>query len=241
MFYQSIANVYDYIFPQNPKQLELIQQIKTIDEKESIIDVGCATGNLTELLSRHAGKVYGIDLDQAILDHGRSKFGQLQLEALNMLDLEKKFEGKEIHRIVSFGNTLVHLPTREMVDQFFSTAYNTLKPGGLFVVQIINYDRIIDQHISSLPTIDNEHINFIRDYSYDAEHGTVDFITNLTIKESKQVINNTITLLALREKTLLMKLEQAGFENILFYGDLAGGPITPNAIPLIFSCTKPLV
>ena len=67
MFYESIAKVYDYIFPKNRKQLEFVESIKKISIEEKILDIGCATGNLTELLGEKTGNVVGIDLDKELL------------------------------------------------------------------------------------------------------------------------------------------------------------------------------
>ena len=45
-FYQSISNLYDWIFPFNPHQLEFVMQSIQHHslEVEQILDVGCGTG-----------------------------------------------------------------------------------------------------------------------------------------------------------------------------------------------------
>ena len=195
MFYESIAKVYDYIFPKNRKQLEFVESIKKISIEEKILDIGCATGNLTELLGEKTGNVVGIDLDKELLKEAKDKHPNLNFENMNMLKINEKFEENSFDRVVSFGNTLVHLDSREEVEEFFQKVYKTLKFNGFFIVQIINYNRIIEKNIKNLPTIDNEKVKFVRDYEYDKSIGKVDFITELTIKEANLNIKNNIKLL----------------------------------------------
>ena len=147
MFYESIAKVYDYIFPKNRKQLEFVESIKKISIEEKILDIGCATGNLTELLGEKTGNVVGIDLDKELLKEAKDKHPNLNFENMNMLEVNEKFEENSFDRVVSFGNTLVHLDSREEVEEFFQKVYKTLKFNGFFIVQIINYNRIIEKNI----------------------------------------------------------------------------------------------
>lgn len=238
MFYESIAKVYDYIFPKNRKQLEFVESIKKISIEEKILDIGCATGNLTELLGEKTGNVVGIDLDKELLKEAKDKHPNLNFENMNMLEVNEKFEENSFDRVVSFGNTLVHLDSREEVEEFFQKVYKTLKFNGFFIVQIINYNRIIEKNIKNLPTIDNEKVKFVRDYEYDKSIGKVDFITELTIKEANLNIKNNIKLLALTKIEIQKFLGEIGFRNIEFYGDFEGRELSDNSEALIFVAQK---
>lgn len=238
MFYESIAKVYDYIFPKNRKQLEFVESIKKISSEEKILDIGCATGNLTELLGEKTRNIVGIDLDKELLKEAKEKHPNLNFENMNMLKINEKFEENSFDRVVSFGNTLVHLDSREEVEEFFQKVYKTLKLNGFFIVQIINYNRIIEKNIKNLPTIDNEKVKFVRDYEYDKSIGKVDFITELTIKEANLNIKNNIKLLALTKIEIQKFLGEIGFRNIEFYGDFEGRELSDNSEALIFVAQK---
>lgn len=238
MFYESIAKVYDYIFPKNRKQLEFVESIKKISNEEKILDIGCATGNLTELLGEKTRNIVGIDLDKELLKEAKEKHPNLNFENMNMLKINEKFEENSFDRVVSFGNTLVHLDSREEVEEFFQKVYKTLKFNGFFIVQIINYNRIIEKNIKNLPTIDNEKVKFVRDYEYDKSIGKVDFITELTIKEANLNIKNNIKLLALTKIEIQKFLGETGFRNIEFYGDFEGRELSDNSEALIFVAQK---
>ena len=238
MFYESIAKVYDYIFPKNRKQLEFVESIKKISIEEKILDIGCATGNLTELLGEKTRNIVGIDLDKELLKEAKEKHPNLNFENMNMLKINEKFEENSFDRVVSFGNTLVHLDSREEVEEFFQKVYKTLKFNGFFIVQIINYNRIIEKNIKNLPTIDNEKVKFVRDYEYDKSIGKVDFITELTIKEANLNIKNNIKLLALTKIEIQKFLGEIGFRNIEFYGDFEGRELSDNSEAVIFVAQK---
>lgn len=238
MFYESIAKVYDYIFPKNRKQLEFVESIKKISNEEKILDIGCATGNLTELLGEKTRNIVGIDLDKELLKEAKEKHPNLNFENMNMLKINEKFEENSFDRVVSFGNTLVHLDSREEVEEFFQKVYKTLKFNGFFIVQIINYNRVIEKNIKNLPTIDNEKVKFVRDYEYDKSIGKVDFITELTIKEANLNIKNNIKLLALTKIEIQKFLGEIGFRNIEFYGDFEGRELSDNSEALIFVAQK---
>ena len=238
MFYESIAKVYDYIFPKNRKQLEFVESIKKINSKEKMLDIGCATGNLTELLGEKTRNIIGIDLDKELLKEAKDKHPNLNFENMNMLEVNEKFEENSFDRVVSFGNTLVHLDSREEVEEFFQKVYKTLKFNGFFIVQIINYNRIIEKNIKNLPTINNEKVKFVRDYEYDKSIGKVNFITELTIKEANLNIKNNIKLLALTKVEIQKFLGETGFRNIEFYGDFEGRELSDNSEALIFVAQK---
>lgn len=232
--YKSIARVYDYIFPKNRKQIEFIEKIEKISKDESILDIGCATGNLTSLIVEKTVNCQGIDLDEELLYIAKNK--NLPVKQLNMLYIDEEFPKESFDRIVSFGNTIVHLDSREEVRMFFQKVNNLLKNKGLFIVQIINYDRIIDRNIEGLPTIDNDEINFVRNYKILGDK--LEFITKLNIKREKLTIDNNIKLLALRKEEIEKILIETAFGDLEFYGNFMGEKLTEDSEALIFVARK---
>lgn len=236
MFYKSIAKVYDYIFPKNRKQLDFIESIKKIEKDEKILDIGCATGNLTSLLLEKTVNCEAIDLDEELLYMAKNK--NINAKKLNMLHIDEEFSEGSFDRVISFGNTIVHLDSREEIELFFQKVYKVLKNNGKFIVQIINYDRIINKNIKALPTIDNEVIKFIREYKLTENKLKVEFITELTIKNEGQIIKNSINLLALKKDEIKTILEKVGFKNLEFYGNFNGDLLNDDCEALIFVANK---
>jgi SAM-dependent methyltransferase len=236
-FYESISKYYHHIFPLNRMQLQFIESSHSKASSElSILDIGCAIGDLSLELAESYQKVTGIDLDQGMMAKANEKgknFNNLDFQLQNMLELESDFGQKSFDIIACFGNTLVHLNSEEEVLMFFTNAKATLKKDGKLLFQIINYDRIIDQHIDHLPTIDNDFIKFERNYQYHENNGKVDFETILTIKSSNDRIKNCIPLLAIRKASIESLLKEAGFANISFFGNFKRDPLTENSMPLI--------
>nr|WP_320120023.1 class I SAM-dependent methyltransferase [uncultured Marinifilum sp.] len=236
-FYQSISTYYEYIFPLNKIQLEFIQKSHSKSASElSVLDIGCATGNLSVELAKNYKKVVGIDLDKAMVKRAMAKANaknNLEYKFENMLNIDSSFGKSHFDIIACFGNTLVHLESEEMVADFFKKAQMVLKSSGKLLFQIINYDRIIDQNITSLPSIENKTIKFERNYNYLQEENKVEFETILTIKESQNKISNCIPLLALRKQTIEKLLLESGFSNVKFYGNFKRDKLTENSVPLI--------
>lgn len=235
MFYHEIANNYDYIFPKNPMQLNCIEHKHVIKPNEKILDIGCATGSLTSLLFDKTKHVIGLDLNDALLKLAKVKYPTIDFCNKNMLELHD-FDNDSFDRIVSFGNTLVHLSSVDEVFTFFKKVFEALKKDGQFTVQIINYNRIYNDKIKSLPLIENEVIRFDRSYELFDNH--VAFNTELMIKENNEVLNNSINLLNLTQGKISELLGQVGFKDLEFYGNLKCHPITDDSIPLIFTCFK---
>lgn len=233
-FYQSIANHYEQIFPLNKIQLDFIKKSFDDTSKLSILDIGCGTGCLSNELAGLFSKVTAIDLDEAMLEKAIVKNDKgIHFQKLNMLDIEKEFGQQSFDAVVCFGNTLVHLDGSGQVLDFFRQARRMLKKNGKLLFQVINYDRIIDQKIMGLPTIENDEIQFMRNYHYDTIKNKVDFETQLLIKETGQKISNLIFLYPLRINEIKELLKAAGFADWQLYGNFKKEKLTKNSLPLV--------
>lgn len=118
MFYESIYKVYDYIFPTNINQLSFINNSSPILELDSILEIGSATGNLTELLFSKTKNVTGIDLNSDFISLAAKKNTQISYKNINMLDIDNYWINS-FEKIVCFGNTLVHLNDFKEIKLFF--------------------------------------------------------------------------------------------------------------------------
>ena len=52
---------------------------------------------------------------------------------------------------ISLGNTLVHLTERQDLERAFASLAHVLESGGIFLFQILNYERIFEKNIRHLP------------------------------------------------------------------------------------------
>ncbi len=258
-FYTSIAELYDEIFPFQEVQKSFVEsflppdELKGMGTGKTLLDVGCGTGSLALHLAESFDTVIGIDPDREMLERAKLKAlnfkadRRTNLEELGtwvflekgMLDLEEEFAESSFDAVLCFGNTLVHLPDTKAVSAFLRQVHTTLKAGGFLMFQIINYDRIIDQKLAGLPTIDTEKIRFERDYVYEGDPEIIRFQTRLKLKQSDSLIENDIPLLALRPNQLLKLAQAIGFHHIGSYGNFKGEAFNTDSQPFIVVFQKP--
>jgi glycine/sarcosine N-methyltransferase len=240
-FYRSIAPYYDYIFPPSPLQVQFIESIAGKLERKKMLEVGGGTGNLAMLLGEQGALVDGIDLDEEMVAYAREKAHgneDVNFYGMDMLQISEKWKGNTFDTVVCFGNTIVHLDDLPQIKSFFSMAKHVIKHDGYLLVQIINYDRILNQQIAGLPTIENEEIKFQRFYDIHENMEKIDFRTQLKVKATGEEICNVVQLFPLRKRQIESLLEECGFEEIRFYGSFSGQPLSEDSVPLIFSARK---
>ncbi|HJO92810.1 MAG TPA: class I SAM-dependent methyltransferase [Victivallales bacterium] len=235
-FYSSISDVYDYIFPPSKAQTNFILSEIDTPSQKNILDIGCGTGNLSSSLAKHFKSVQAVDLDMEMINKANEKYrlNNLFFSCADMLKISEYFKSDKFDSIDSFGNTLVHLDSPDEILNFFNETKKLLNDSGKLLIQIINYDRILTNNVKSLQTIDNEHIKFERYYNYLSDKHKIEFKTILTIKESNQIIHNSVNLYPLLKEETNNLLLEAGFQHISFYGNFMKEKYSINSIPLIF-------
>ncbi|MCF6332522.1 MAG: class I SAM-dependent methyltransferase [Draconibacterium sp.] len=253
-FYTSISKYYSDIFPYNPIQLQFVQNSIGNLEGKKILDIGCATGELAFQLAENGANVIGIDLNEDLLNQAmrcssfksadskkcESEFASPnpKFQTGNMLELETDFNEMQFDAVLCFGNTLVHLPTTDLIQQMLKGVNEVLKPRGKFLMQILNYDYILREQVSELPIIENENIKFIRKYKFNNESSIIRFQTNLHLKKEGRVLANETSLFALKSNELIALLGNSGFKDIKLFSNfkknIFGGP----HLPLVILCSK---
>lgn len=234
-FYQSITPYYHYIFPFNPAHLKLVLNENPNSEKLALLDIGCGIGGLSAEIANHFNEVKAIDLDEQMISRAKADNQKDNLEffEMDMMTIDRHFKARTFDSVICFGNTLVHLTEVDQILAFFKEVKEVLKENGKFLFQIINYDRILDEEIDSLPTIENEYIRFVRNYNFDIESGLIKFETNLRVKNIGVEIQNSVPLFPLRMNKLDELLKEAGFTSIQYYGNFKKDKWSEKSVPLV--------
>lgn len=256
-FYEEFSKYYDLIFQAKKPQLDFIK--KRTPKKGKILDVAAGTGNHALALGEEGYDLRAVEYDETMLEELEEKLEKRNIEKRNLekenLDvIARRGDMKEIRSyypenffdtLYCIGNSLVHLTTVEEIEQFLEGAYAVLKTEGTLIIQIINYDRILDRDIKELPTIINDRnpelkAEFIRKYEKMEASNLLDFHTRLTIEQrgEKKVFENHTPLLPIRHQELKDLFEQAGFRNIESYSNFMEEDYDPQGQPLIMTGKK---
>jgi hypothetical protein len=151
---------------------------------------------------------------------------------MNMLHISEHFPPHLFHVISCVGNTLVHLPGPKQVGRFLSEASNLLGGGGRLIIQILNYQRIIEQEITSLEDLTSGRYIFKRSYSILKDRNKVIFHGLLVNRKTGKTMEAETSLYTLTKNVLHSLLEQNNFTRIDHYGSLDKNPYSDES-PLL--------
>lgn len=236
-FYSAIYKQYDNIFMLNNSQVGFIKD--EFPEGKRLLDVGCATGKLANKLAMESYQIDAIDLDPHMISYAKKnhQHEDVHFSVQNMLHISNIYKQNLLDGILCFGNTIVHLTNIDEIKEFFTAAYRSIKIGGKFLFQILNYDYVLKKNITKLPLIDNEHVSFVRTYQY-PNNGLINFHTDLLVKSTTEKIHSEIELYPLTQLEIINALTEIGFTNISFYSNFDKTPLNNNVLPLIVSAQK---
>lgn len=234
MFYDDMVKYYSEIFPVGDKADFLHEHFLS---SGPLLDVGCSNGNVAMALATLGYTLDAIDLSSAMIRSAVTNNTypeRLRFQEMNMMSLT--YPNNAFQGVFCIGNTLVHLQAKD-IDPFLKSIYERLKSDGKFILQILNYEKILKEKPEQLPLIETDHILFERHYQYRSTH--IDFITRLMDKKEGLVFENSVPLYPLFTRDLIEHLSRAGFVCFEQYGSFAGTPYTDQSLTSIVVCTKP--
>ena len=171
-FYDDISENYDEMF-NFTKDLEAaekyIAKLKKQFNFEKALDIGCGTGSCTLALAQSGAETTGIDLSKSMLDEARKNsiaYG-LNIDFINcgMKNMLSKVKGK-FNLLMSMGNTLPHLLNKDDLHSMLTSCKQLLNPGGQLILNLLNYDKILDTKERVIGITRSKNHEFIRFYDF---------------------------------------------------------------------------
>ncbi len=109
-------------------QPELVVEFGKLNKGSHVLDLGCGPGQLTNALSKNAGKVEGVDFAANMIREAQAAFPELAFQVANGEDLP--FDDSTFDVVVC-NYTAHHFARPEIV---FTEILRTLKPRGCVVI-----------------------------------------------------------------------------------------------------------
>jgi len=237
-FYRDLAGYYDQLFPLNKTTIQFIRDFLP-PAGAHLLDVGCATGQTALQLAQDGFRVSAFEPDEKMVDIVRERAGKagtesrLKVIAAGMKDLDGLYADHSFDVVSCLGNTLVHLTSLAEIEAFIRTVARKLKPGGMFLIQIVNYTRIISQAVWELPLIDKADVSFERRYRYRPQVPMMDFLTTLTIKADNRTISYDTPLFPLEKHHLEPMAAGAGYDVPGWWGNFQKKTWLPDSPALV--------
>ncbi len=96
---------------------------------ERILDLGCGTGYLTNIIAESGAQVTGIDNSKEMIEKAKSEFPKINFEVLSATDFhfEKPFDA-------IFSNAVLHWVLEK--EKAIDCMYENLKTGGRLVIEM---------------------------------------------------------------------------------------------------------
>ena len=116
-------------------------------ERNLVVDLGCGTGTLTELLAGKGYDMIGVDNSQEMLEAALFKKQESQSEILYLCqDMRELNLYSTVGTVISVCDSVNYLLEDEDVEKTFSLVNNYLYPGGLFIFDfntVYKYGQVI--------------------------------------------------------------------------------------------------
>ncbi|MCM8784410.1 MAG: methyltransferase domain-containing protein [Candidatus Omnitrophica bacterium] len=149
-FNSEYANFYDLIYQDKDykKETDFLERLfKNYLKKkpESILDLGCGTGNHSLRLIKRGYQVTGVDISEDMV--------KIAKEKLNKADLKGKFLVKDIVNykprkkfavVISMFAVVNYITEIKSLKRLFKNVYQSLKKNGIFIFEVWNASKVMD-------------------------------------------------------------------------------------------------
>lgn len=223
--YSSFASVYDQFMDNVPYEewaeylTGLLKEYQVNDGL--VLDLGCGTGSLTEILAKKGYDMIGIDNSEDMLQMAMEKRADSGLDILYLLQDMREFElYGTVSAVVSICDSMNYLTDYEDLVETMRLVNNYLDPKGVFIFDMNTVhkyrDLIGDRTIAEA----RDECSFIWDNDYDPETKINEYDLTLFIQEEEDLyrrFEETHYQKAYELEEVKQAIQEAGMEFVAVY------------------------
>lgn len=235
--YTSFASVYDTFMDNIPYEewaeylSELLADYEVTDG--IVLDLGCGTGTLTELLSARGFDMIGVDNSEEMLEIAMEKRAESGRDILYLLQDMREFElYGTVRAVVSICDSLNYITEEEELEEVFRLVNNYLDPEGVFIFDfntVYKYREILgDQTIAE----SREECSFIWDNYYYEEEQINEYELSLFLQEEGNLYRKYVEThyqKGYELETIKNLLEKSGMKFVTAYDAFTKNPPTEES------------
>ena len=187
--YGRFAGVYD-IFMDNVNYGEwtdyIIEALVQDGIKDGLVlELGCGTGTVTEMLADAGYDMIGIDNSEEMLAEAMEKRAESGHDILYLLQDMQDFElYGTVRAVVSVCDSMNYVTEPEDLEYVFALVNNYLDPGGLFIFDMNTVYKYQEMIGDSTIAENREEGSFIWENTYDAESGINEYALTLFLPDT---------------------------------------------------------
>ena len=153
-------------------------------EKNLVLDLGCGTGILTEMMYAKGYDLIGVDVSEAMLDRAMRRKEETGSDILYLLqDMRELDLFSTVGTVYSVCDSVNYILEEEGLERVFSLVHNYLFPGGVFVFDFnteYKYREVIGETVIAE---NREDCSFIWENYYDEEEQINEYDLTFFVKE----------------------------------------------------------
>lgn len=156
-------------------------------ERNLVVDLGCGTGTLTEMMYQKGYDLVGVDVSDAMLNIAMEKKEQSGSEILYLQQDMRELElYGTVGTVYCVCDSLNYILEEEELAAVFSLVNNYLFPGGVFIFDF-NTDYKYHEVIGDATIAENrEDCSFIWENIYDPEEGINEYDLTLFVRQEDE-------------------------------------------------------
>ena len=240
--YSSFASVYDQFMDNVPYEewaeylTGLLGEYQVHDGL--VLDLGCGTGSLTEILAKKGHDMIGIDNSEDMLQIAMEKRADSGLDILYLLQDMREFElYGTVAAVVSICDSMNYLEDYEDLVQVLKLANNYLDPKGVFIFDMNTVYKYREQLGEQTIAENREESSFIWENYFDEDEMVNEYDLTLFIREEDgrfSKYEETHYQKAFEISEVLEAVKEAGMELVAVYDAFTRQPPRKNSDRVYF-------
>lgn len=245
--YSGFAKVYD-LFMDNIPYEEWTDYVKELFAEEGVkdgilLDLGCGTGSVTELLAESGFDMIGIDNSEEMLEIAMEKREESGHDILYLLQDMREFElYGTVKGVVSICDSMNYILDDEDLLDVFKLVHNYLDNEGIFIFDMntmYKYEQILADNTFAE---DREESSFIWENYYDEEEEINQYDLSLFVQEEDgryRKYEETHLQRAYEQQCVEELIKESGLELLHVYDAFTKDLPAEDSQRIYFVCRRP--